>query len=417
MVRLTAPTFIPIIKQRYDIPADLKVTNIKSTQCAMEFWPQPAPMIDDLKHFAKDNELPYNAYVEKVGQYEQGGGGESTLDVELLASVAVDAQNWYWTITGGWSYEMALELFNHPSPPLVVSVSYGWPEVHTCQSAVTNANCTNEDAEQYVGRSNVELAKVAALGLSVLVADQDEGAPSEANPSCNDKQMPVYSIYPASSPWVTAVSSTTMLGYGTASDSLPPLCKHMAENNPGHACMTNATSEAVTMNDNTAFGWSTGGGFSAYGHRPSYQDAMVKSYLSNPGAHLPSIFPKTMRGYPDVSAVGDRIVVFESQITFSAGTSASTPIFSAIVTLLNDAMLNAGKKPLGFLNPLLYKMADSCQDCFYDITNGTNACGQAYGCQAPCEGYTATTGWDAASGLGTPRFQAMRKWILENGNN
>ena len=38
------------------------------------------------------------------------------------------------------------------------------------------------------------------------------------------------------------------------------------------------------------------------------------------------------------------------------GTSASSPTFAAIVTLLNDFRISNGKPPLGFLNPLLYSV-------------------------------------------------------------
>jgi hypothetical protein len=33
------------------------------------------------------------------------------------------------------------------------------------------------------------------------------------------------------------------------------------------------------------------------------------------------------------------------------GTSASTPVVGAILTLVNDARLAEGKKPIGFINP------------------------------------------------------------------
>ena len=35
------------------------------------------------------------------------------------------------------------------------------------------------------------------------------------------------------------------------------------------------------------------------------------------------------------------------------GTSASTPMFGAVVSLLNEARAQKGMKPLGFLNPFL----------------------------------------------------------------
>jgi tripeptidyl-peptidase-1 len=42
-----------------------------------------------------------------------------------------------------------------------------------------------------------------------------------------------------------------------------------------------------------------------------------------------------------------------------------------MVSLINDKLLNAGKSPLGFLNPLLYQMAAAKPTAFNDITSGT----------------------------------------------
>merc|ERR1711907_783018 len=53
------------------------------------------------------------------------------------------------------------------------------------------------------------------------------------------------------------------------------------------------------------------------------------------------------------------------------GTSASTPSWGAIISLLNEECLSAsgGSKTLGFVNPLFYQNADA----FNDITKGSNA--------------------------------------------
>ena len=50
------------------------------------------------------------------------------------------------------------------------------------------------------------------------------------------------------------------------------------------------------------------------------------------------------------------------------GTSASSPAFSSMVSLLNEARLSAGKKPMGLLNPFLYQNVDA----FTDVTVGSN---------------------------------------------
>lgn len=49
------------------------------------------------------------------------------------------------------------------------------------------------------------------------------------------------------------------------------------------------------------------------------------------------------------------------------GTSASTPIFGAVINRINEERINAGKGPIGFLNPSLYANPSMLND----ITNGT----------------------------------------------
>jgi hypothetical protein len=48
------------------------------------------------------------------------------------------------------------------------------------------------------------------------------------------------------------------------------------------------------------------------------------------------------------------------------GTSASTPIFGAVINRINEERTNAGKGPIGFLNPTLYANPSMLND----ITNG-----------------------------------------------
>ena len=63
---------------------------------------------------------------------------------------------------------------------------------------------------------------------------------------------------------------------------------------------------------------------------------------------------RTGRGYPDVSAVGDNIVIFNKGApTIIGGTSASCPVFAAILTRINDERLKVGKSTVGFVNPTL----------------------------------------------------------------
>lgn len=108
------------------------------------------------------------------------------------------------------------------------------------------------------------------------------------------------------------------------------------------------------------------------------------------------------RGFPDVSANGDLYVIaLDGAFVRIGGTSASAPTFASIITLVNQARLNAGLTPVGFINPVLYENPSVLND----IVTGTNpGCGTA--------GFTAVEGWDPLTGLGTPNFVAMEAlWL------
>ena len=51
--------------------------------------------------------------------------------------------------------------------------------------------------------------------------------------------------------------------------------------------------------------------------------------------------------------------------------SCASPIFAGVVALLNDALAKEGQPPLGFLNPLLYKMKRESNG-LEDVTEGVN---------------------------------------------
>lgn len=87
---------------------------------------------------------------------------------------------------------------------------------------------------------------------------------------------------------------------------------------------------------------------------------------------------------PDVAATGDNIVVFVQGFdAIFGGTSASTPVWGAILTRINGERLSAGKSPVGFVNPVLYANPGA----FHDIVKGSNPeCGTA--------GFNCEVGWD-----------------------
>jgi kumamolisin len=74
--------------------------------------------------------------------------------------------------------------------------------------------------------------------------------------------------------------------------------------------------------------------------------------------------------------------------TVIGGTSAVAPLWAALIALLNQKH----GKSAGFLNPSLYQSLSSgtYSSKFRDIVSGNNG------------SFSAATGWDACTGLGSP---------------
>ncbi|KAJ7639286.1 tripeptidyl peptidase A [Roridomyces roridus] len=250
-------------------------------------------------------------------------------------------------------------VLSHPSPPLVISTSYGDDEQTV--------------PESFAKRACAGFAQLGARGVTLTASSGDggvgDGDPDPATQQCitNDGTNRTAFIpgFPASCPFITAVGGTFLV-------------------------------------PETAVPFS-GGGFSNFFARPSYQDAAVEGFLNKlPKGTFAGLFNPNGRAIPDVSAQSVNFRVFVAgEPNLVAGTSASSPAFAGFIGLLNDGRLKKGLPPLGFVNPLLYSKAASG---FNDITTGNNP-----GCGT--EGFNATKGWDAVTGLGTPNFGKLLKLV------
>jgi len=141
---------------------------------------------------------------------------------------------------------------------------------------------------------------------------------------------------------------------------------------------------------------------------PSYQAEAVKTYLDKTPLIGSKKYAANGRASPDVSLLGEKFAVEDGgRVMAVGGTSASTPSWGAIISLLNEDCLAAsgGSKTLGFVNPLFYANPDA----FNDITKGNNAVGENAG-----NGWKCTDGWDAATGLGTPNFSKLQAVVKKS---
>jgi len=234
-------------------------------------------------------------------------------------------------------------LLGEPSPPQVLTTSYGFNEPDIPLS-IANSLCN-------------AYMQLGARGVTISFASGDGGVSGSQSQTCTT----FIPTFPSGCPFLTSVGATT-----------------------GIAPETSASFSS--------------GGFSNLFTRPSFQSSAVSGYLAQLGSTNAGLFNTSGRAFPDVSAQGENVVIFDGgQEGTVAGTSCSSPIFASTIALLNAELIAAGKPVLGFLNPFIY----ANPGVFTDITTGSNP-----GCNT--NGFPATTGWDPITGLGTPNFAALR---------
>ncbi|KAI1851872.1 hypothetical protein JX266_002725 [Neoarthrinium moseri] len=242
-------------------------------------------------------------------------------------------------------------------PTAAISISYGKQE--------------QDLPAYYQKRQCNEFLKLGLQGVSIFVASGDTGVggiPGDGTRNGCLRNGKVFSpTQPNSCPWLTNVGA-----------SMIPRGKTV--NDPEVA----AASE----------GFYSGGGFSNIVPIPDYQSEAVENFfeISKPryayyhnGSYGSSngLYNRNGRGIPDVAANGVNIAVYVGgSLVTEGGTSASAPIFAALVTRINEERLKIGKSVVGFVNPVLY----AHPEVFNDIVNGTNP-----GCDT--QGFSCAPGW------------------------
>jgi tripeptidyl-peptidase-1 len=231
---------------------------------------------------------------------------EANLDVQYMMGIAPNIPTTYWYEAVSTSqipyYQWLLDVASATSPPLVHSISYVTAE-YSLFDTTLNGKCCYLDA--MVLQVDIEAAKLALQGITLLAASGDDGAPGfpvrEKYVNCSYQPM-----WPASSPYFTAVGGTQ--GPET-SGGVEIACQSQAPH-----------SGSIT----------TGGGFSKIYRLPSWQNASVSAYFNQANARRASGYVNNSRGYPDVSLLALKyIIVIGGSYVKVAGTSASVRFLSS----------------------------------------------------------------------------------------
>jgi len=166
-----------VLRSYYNVPS-YTCTNSQNGQGIAAF--QDYFSIGALHSFTSDQNLPY-PNVTRVGPdcFPQCDQYESDLDVQYITSMGSGANTLFLNQAANyWILQFCEDVLNTPTSPTVFSISYGWSELSQCTIAVANCGKLGYTSEQYVNRTNNAFKQLGTLGVSVLVSDGDDGAPS-----------------------------------------------------------------------------------------------------------------------------------------------------------------------------------------------------------------------------------------------
>ena len=265
-----------------------------------------------------------------------GGSAEVTLDIELVAAFAqglssimvYEAPNSWQAWSDEW-HQIA-----NDNIAKSVSCSWGLSEDLTSAPVIT-------DNQQI-------FAQMAAQGQSVFIAAGDNGAYDNGYSLSVDE--------PAAEPMVTGVGISKLSVTSTGAYS----------------------SETASL-----YG---GGGISGVEAIPSYQQGMISQA---------SLGSTSNRNVPDVALTADPATGYAFYISGAWngywGSSLAAPIWAAFTALVNQSVVPLNQNGAGFINPLIYQIAQSGNfaNDFHNITTGNNSF------------YPAGPGYSDATGLGS----------------
>jgi kumamolisin len=276
---------------------------------------------------------------------------EVCLDIEVVGAVAPGARIavYFAPNTDQGFYDAIATAIHDPRrQPSVVSISWGGPEIAWTEQAMRAMDALFQDA--------------AALGVTICAAAGDDGSSDIRDESQDDGNLHV--DFPASSPFALACGGTRL------------------------EAANGAIASETVWNEGRQDG-ATGGGVSEVFELPSWQSA--SHVPQGPGGHAG-------RGVPDVSGDADPLTGYVVRVDgrngVIGGTSAVAPLWAGLAALLNEKL----GRPVGYLNPVLYRLA---VDSFRDIQKGDNDI------SGGGKLYQAGPGWDPCTGLGSPNGAAL----------
>jgi subtilase family serine protease len=337
-----------------------------------------------------------------------GDESESDLDLEYSGGIATGAAIYLVYVGNNSNYSVWDSItyaVDTRIAPIITS-SYG-----DCETELGSANYST---------LNGILAQAAAQGQTVIAAAGDNGSTDcyGYTDLTTAQQQTLVVDFPASSQYVTGMGGTEFPAADVSSSNTT-----YWESSSGSDVISSALSyipEQVWNDDSSSSGLSSGGGgVSTLTARPSWQTG-VTGISSGKFRLVPDISldaSPTNAGYLFCSSDSTATGITGScsngfrdssdvSLTVAGGTSFDAPMFAGMVAIINQKLNSTGE---GVVNSALYTLAaDSTTyaSAFHDITSGGNKCtaGSTYCSTGGESEYSAATGYDRASGLGSIDF-------------
>jgi subtilase family serine protease len=328
------------------------------------------------------------------------GSGEQTeayLDMEWSGAIAKNAAIYYVYVGNNANYSVwdALQYAIENQTAPVISISFGYCEIG-------NGQTFDQTIQQWARQANLQGQTIVSASGDAGAADCDSGSTATQGFGVD---------VPAAIPEVTGLGGAEFTG-DSASTSTTTYWN--GTNGSSNGSALSYIPEEV-WNDTTADQALSagGGGASLYFPKPTWQsDAGVPndSKRDVPDISLNASAdhdPYLICGGTDSAGNQSCTSGFRDSQTYVdaiGGTSVGAPTFAGILALINQATTKSGQ---GNVNPTLYALAASTPSAFHDITSGNNIVPCTPGTPncpttSPFQfGFSAGTGYDQASGLGS----------------
>jgi subtilase family serine protease len=288
---------------------------------------------------------------------------EPSGDIEIVRAIAPHANVLNFQSAYTDSQAEVIDAIVADGRATIVTDSYGW-----CYDHISAAD---------------RAAGIAALraavghGVSVFVASGDWGAYDCYSTDRHEHQLSV--DWPSSTVYTVAVGGT-----------------RLSVRTDGAYYAEDAWQDYLQVGG-------TGGGLNPVEDRPAWQHGPgVDNGASNGKRQSPDLAASADIASP-YSVYATPVKSNQGGLTAVWGTSMSSPLWAAVTALLQQHVADEGLTWPGFIDPMLYDIAATVppNTAFHDIVRGNNLYADA------------TSGWDYATGLGSPDVAALDRAVID----